>query len=68
MLLFTSIASIGKSTGLGYRLTAGVAAVFCFLGGIALLRYPEKRILKDISEKKAWRSPRDADIILQRPA
>ena len=53
MLLFTSIASIDKVSGFGYRLTAGVAAVFCFLGGIALLRYPEKRILKDISEKKA---------------
>lgn len=50
MLLFTSIAAIDRTTGLGYRITAVVAAVFCLLGGIALLRYDEKRILREITK------------------
>lgn len=55
MLLFTSIAVIGRDTpkgdagyGLGYRLTAGLAVVLCLLGGIVFLRYNEKKVLANI--------------------
>jgi GPH family glycoside/pentoside/hexuronide:cation symporter len=57
MLLFTSIALIGKEIpegnagyGLGYRLTAIVAAVLCLLGGLVFMRYNEKKILSTIEE------------------
>ncbi len=43
MLLFTSISLIGTG-GFGYRATAIVAAVFCLAGGIAFIRYHEKKI------------------------
>ena len=55
MLLFTSIAVIGRDTpkgesgyGLGYRLTALLAVVLCLLGGIVFLRYNEKKVLANI--------------------
>lgn len=55
MLLFTSIALIGKEIpkgasgyGLGYRLTALIAAVLCLLGGVVFLRYNEKKVLSVI--------------------
>ena len=57
MLLFTSIALIGKEIpegnagyGLGYRITALAAAVLCLLGGIVFLRYDEKKIISKIEE------------------
>lgn len=57
MLLFTSIALIGKEIpkgqsgyGSGYRLTAVIAAVLCLLGGIVFLRYNEKKIIGRITE------------------
>ena len=57
MLLFTSIALIGKSIpkgetgyGLGYRLTALIASVLCLLGGVIFLRYNEKKIISKIEE------------------
>ena len=43
MLLFTSISLLG-SGGFGYRLTAIVAAVFCLAGGLAFIRYHEKKV------------------------
>ena len=49
MLLFTSIALIG-SGGMGYRLTAVFAAVFCLLGAIVFTRYHEDKIMGIISE------------------
>ena len=56
MLLFTSIAVIGRDTpqgesgyGLGYRLTALLAVLLCMLGGIVFLRYNEKKVLANIS-------------------
>ena len=52
MLLFTSIAAIDRANGSGYRITAIVAAVFCALGGVALTRYQEKRILSEIAGAK----------------
>lgn len=55
MLLFTSVAVIGRDTpagesgyGLGYRLTALLAVVLCLLGGIVFLRYNEKKVLSRI--------------------
>ena len=47
MLIFTSIALIGTN-GLGYRITAIVAAVLCLLGGIVLLSYNEAKVLSII--------------------
>ena len=47
MLLFTSISLIG-SGGMGYRLTAVVACVFCLLGGLVFMRYREKDVLSVI--------------------
>ena len=51
MLLFTSLALIGKN-GFGYRVTAIVAAVLCLLGGIVLLSYNENKVLSVIGVLK----------------
>lgn len=57
MLLFTSVALIGKDNikgeagyGLGYRLTAIIAAVLCLLGGLIFLKYNEKQVIAKIEE------------------
>ena len=57
MLLFTSIALVNSDVkkgetgyGLGYRLTAVIAAVLCLLGGLVFLKYDEKKVLKRIEE------------------
>ena len=52
MLIFTSVATIGKSSGLGYRLTAVIAAVLCLLGGIVFLKYNESQVLSRIKSNK----------------
>jgi len=48
MLLFTALATIKAETGLGYRLAAIAAAVFCALGGVLFLLYNEKKIYSEI--------------------
>jgi GPH family glycoside/pentoside/hexuronide:cation symporter len=48
MILFSSIATIGTG-GMGYRVTALVATVFCLLGGMVFLRYNEGGVLKVIT-------------------
>ena len=55
MLLFTSISLINsdvekgaKGYGLGYRLTAVIAAVLCLAGGLVFMLYDEKKILSKI--------------------
>ncbi len=48
MLIFTSVASISKDTGLGYRLTAIIATVLCLLGSFVFLRYNEKKVMQKI--------------------
>ena len=57
MLIFTSVSLINKDIdkeltgyGLGYRLTAVIAAVLCLLGGVVFLRYNEKKIIDRIEE------------------
>lgn len=57
MLMFTSIALINSDAekgssgyGLGYRLTALLAAVLCLLGGLVFLRYNEKKVINRIEE------------------
>jgi GPH family glycoside/pentoside/hexuronide:cation symporter len=50
LLIFTSIAIIGKN-GMGYRITAIVAAVLCLLGGIVLFSYDEKKVLSIIRKR-----------------
>ncbi|MDO4537909.1 MAG: MFS transporter [Coriobacteriales bacterium] len=52
MILFSSIATLG-SGGMGYRITAVVATVFCLLGGLVFLRYREKNVLKTIGAATA---------------
>ena len=55
MLLFTSMSIIGQEIpkgtsgyGMGYRLTAIAATVFCVLGGLVFLRYRENEVLDKI--------------------
>ena len=57
MLMFTSIALIGSDIekgqsgyGVGYRLTALLAAALCLLGGIVFLKYNEKKVITRIEE------------------
>ena len=57
LLLFTSLATIGKAAvkgtaeyGLGYRITAFAAAVLCLLGGIVFLRYREASVIARITD------------------
>ena len=44
MLLVTAFATIGRETGLGYRITAVAAAAVCVLGGVLFMLYNEKRV------------------------
>jgi len=48
MLVFTSIVAIGDN---GYRISAFVAAAFCFVGAMVLSRYNEKATLEIINHK-----------------
>ena len=55
MLLFTSIATINRDIprgelgfGLGYRLTAVIAAVLCLAGGLVFFGYNEKKVIARI--------------------
>lgn len=52
MLIFTSVAEINKVTGFGYRLTVLIAALFCLFGGLALLRYDEKKIVSALASSQ----------------
>ncbi len=52
MLLFTSLALVGAG-GVGYRLTAAVAAVFCLAGGLVFMRYHEDRVFAVIGDAVA---------------
>jgi GPH family glycoside/pentoside/hexuronide:cation symporter len=47
MILFTSISTVGAG-GMGYRLTALVATIFCMLGGLVFTRYDERHTLDAI--------------------
>ncbi|MBQ6585584.1 MAG: MFS transporter, partial [Coriobacteriales bacterium] len=60
MLMFTSVALIGASTGLGYRLTAFIAAVFCLAGGLVFSRYREREVLDIIAVDEAAALAADA--------
>ena len=44
MIIVSSLAIYKKESGLGYRLTAVVAACACLLGGLIFTRYDEKKI------------------------
>ena len=48
MLIFTSVATIGRSSGLGYRLTAVIATVLCLTGAFVFLKYNEQGVLSVI--------------------
>lgn len=51
MLIFTGLASISVSTGLGYRLTALTAAILCVISALILIGYNEKKIIGIIEAK-----------------
>ena len=49
MILFTSISTVGAG-GMGYRMTALTATVFCLLAAFVFSRYHEKKVLATIAE------------------
>lgn len=51
MILFSSLATIGTN-GLGYRITALTAMVFCLLGALVFMRFDEQRMLGVIEANK----------------
>ena len=53
MLIFTAVSTINAATGMGYRMTAFGAAIFCLIGGILFLFYNEKHINGIINGEKA---------------
>ncbi len=69
MLLFTSIALINKDItdradigyGLGYRLTALIAAALCLLGGFIFFRYNEKKVIARIEQGTTEHKEETAD-------
>jgi Na+/melibiose symporter-like transporter len=44
MLIFTAVSTIGTQTGMGYRIAAFGAALFCLIGGLIFLFYNERKI------------------------
>lgn len=50
MLLFTALATIGGSSGTGYRVVAAVSAVLALSGGVILLFYNEAKLNHVIQE------------------
>ncbi len=44
MLIFTAVATLGSSSGSGYRIVAIIACAFCALGGMVLFFYNEKEV------------------------
>lgn len=54
ILLFTALSTVSVATGGGYRLAAGVDAIFCLAGGIIFAFYNERKINQILtsSEKK----------------
>lgn len=52
MILFTSLATIGQSSGFGYRLALLGALILSILGAVVLIFYKEDEILKGIEPLK----------------
>lgn len=50
ILLFTTFATIGRETGLGYRLALITAIILSLLGAVVLIRYNEKNIIEKIEK------------------
>ena len=44
MLIFTAVSTIGTATGVGYRIAAFGAALFCGIGAVLLVFYNENKI------------------------
>ncbi|MBI9009153.1 MAG: MFS transporter [Tenericutes bacterium] len=51
MLIFTSLATIGAGSGLGYRVALGFAVLFTLIGALILTRYNEKKVLEILEVK-----------------
>jgi len=50
MLIFTAVSTIGTD-GMGYRIAAAVASIFCLLGGVVLCFYNERKVNSCIQTK-----------------
>jgi GPH family glycoside/pentoside/hexuronide:cation symporter len=49
-LLFTSLGTIGREQGTGYRIAAFSSCALCLLGALILSRYNEKRVMGILGE------------------
>ena len=50
-ILFTSFATIGRSSGMGYRIAALSSTVLCLAAAFLMMRYNEKRVMGLLGEK-----------------
>ena len=50
-LLFTSLATIGRSSGTGYRIAAVSSTVMCVLAAFLMSRYDEKKVMKQLQKQ-----------------
>ena len=50
-ILFTSFATIGRSSGMGYRIAALSSTVLCVCAALLMMRYNEKHVMGLLGEK-----------------
>ena len=50
-ILFTSFATIGRSSGMGYRIAALSSTVLCIAAAFLMMRYNEKKVMGLLGEK-----------------
>ena len=50
-ILFTSFATIGRSSGMGYRIAALSSTVLCVCAAFLMMRYNEKKVMGLLGEK-----------------
>ena len=50
-ILFTSFATIGRSSGMGYRIAALSSTVLCIAAAFLMTRYNEKKVMGLLGEK-----------------
>ena len=44
LLIFTAVSTIGTGAGTGYRIVAGLSAIFCIIGGVLFAMFNEAKI------------------------
>ncbi len=50
-ILFTSLATIGKENGTGYRIAAISSTILCTLAAVLMAKYNEKKIMQTLEKK-----------------